>query len=124
MGHYAKVLDGKVVNVIVAEQGFFDSFVDSSPGQWIKTSYNTIGGVHFDQTTGKPSESQSKSLRKNFASIGFIYDKRRDAFIPPKPYESWILNEGTCFWDSPAPHPRDGKPYDWDEAAKQWTPAR
>jgi len=80
MSHFAKVRDGIVVDVIVAEQSFFDSFVDSSPGQWIQTSYNG-------------------SIRKNFAGIGYAYDAERDAFIPPKPPGDYVLNESTCTWE-------------------------
>ena len=85
MAHFAKVRDGLVVDVIVAEPEFFDTFVDDSAGQWIQTSYNTRGGVHYDQD-GNESADQSKSLRKNYAGVGFSYDHALDAFIPPKPY--------------------------------------
>jgi len=105
MGHYAKVLNKKVVNVIVAESDFFDDFIDNSPGKYIQTSYNTRGGVHYDPATGEPSVDQSKALRKNFATKGFTYDEARDAFIPPKPFDSWTLNETTCLWDSPLTYP-------------------
>jgi hypothetical protein len=88
MGHFAKVCDGIVTQVIVAEPEFFNTFVDSSPGQWIQTSYNTIGGQHPE---GRP-------LRKNFAGIGFTYDAERDAFIPPKPEGDYALDEETCLW--------------------------
>jgi hypothetical protein len=88
MGHFAKVCDGIVTQVIVAEPEFFNTFVDSSPGQWIQTSYNTIGGQHPE---GRP-------LRKNFAGIGFTYDVERDAFIPPKPEGDYALDEETCLW--------------------------
>lgn len=110
MSHFAKVVDGIVTQVIVAEPEFFDSFVDSSPGEWIQTSYNTHGGVH---PNGTP-------LRKNYAGIGYTYDKERDAFIPPKPFASWILNEDTCLWDAPIPYPDDGKRYRWDETSLNW----
>lgn len=106
MAHFAKVDGGVVKQVIVAEADFFKSFIDSSPGEWIQTSYNTRGGVHL--LGGTP-------IRKNFAGIGYTYDKQRDAFIPPKPYASWKLNEQTCLWDSPVPHPTDGKTYRWVE---------
>ena len=89
MGHHAKVVNGIVTQVIVAEPEFFDTFVDSSPGEWIQTSYNTRGGQHPE---GRP-------LRKNFAGIGFTYDKERDAFIPPKPEGEFTLNEDTCLWE-------------------------
>ena len=111
MSHFAKVRDGVVIQVLVAEQEFFDTFVDSSPGEWIQTSYNTHGGVHT--LGGTP-------LRKNYAGIGYTYDRVRDAFIPPKPYASWVLNENTCLWDAPTPCPTDGKTYNWDENTQQW----
>lgn len=111
MAHFAKVQDGIVTQVIVAEPEFFDTFVDSSPGEWVQTSYNTHGGVHA--TGGTP-------LRKNYAGIGYTYDKVRDAFIPPKPYPSWVLNENTCLWDAPVPMPQDGKHYRWDEPSLSW----
>lgn len=110
MSHFAKVCDGIVIQVIVAEPEFFTTFVDSSPGEWIQTSYNTYGGQHPE---GRP-------LRKNYAGIGYAYDKNRDAFIPPKPYASWILNENTCLWDAPVAYPTDGKTYNWDENTQQW----
>ena len=111
MAHFAKVNNGIVEQVIVAEPEFFDTFVDSSPGQWIQTSYNTRGGVHT--LGGTP-------LRKNYAGIGFTYDAIRDAFIPPKPFPSWVLNEDTCLWDAPVAYPTDGKNYVWDEATTAW----
>jgi hypothetical protein len=111
MGHYAKVVDGKVTQVIVAEPDFFTTFVDSSPGEWIQTSYNTHGGIHH--LGGTP-------LRKNYAGVGFTYDRQRDAFIPPQPYASWILNEDTCLWSAPIPYPTDGKDYYWNESTLSW----
>jgi len=86
MAHFAKVQNGIVTQVIVAEPEFFQTFVDTSPGEWIQTSYNTRGGVHYKPDTNEPSDDQSKALRKNYAGTGFTYDKTRDAFIPPKPY--------------------------------------
>lgn len=111
MGHFAKVLNGVVQQVIVAEPEFFETFTDDSPGEWIQTSYNTHGGVH--SLGGTP-------LRKNYASTGFIYDKQRDAFIPPKPYPSWLLNEDTCLWEAPVPMPDDGNRYNWNEDTQAW----
>lgn len=111
MAHFAKVVDGVVVSVIVAETEFFSTFVDSSPGEWIQTSYNTRGGVHL--TGGAP-------LRKNFAGIGYSYDKQKDAFIPPRPFPSWTLNEQSCLWQAPVSYPSDGKNYTWDEQSKNW----
>jgi len=111
MAHFAKVLDGKVIQVIVAEPEFFQTFVDSSPGEWIQTSYNTYGGEH--KLGGTP-------LRKNYAGIGFTYDRTLDAFIPPKPFDSWELNEDTCLWRAPVPMPDDGKVYVWNETTTSW----
>jgi hypothetical protein len=110
MAHFAKVNNGVVEQVIVAEPEFFQTFVDSSPGEWIQTSYNTHGGQHPE---GRP-------LRKNYAGIGYTYDRDRDAFIPPKPFASWALNEDTCLWDAPVAYPDDGGLYRWDEAATAW----
>jgi hypothetical protein len=111
MSHFAKVNNGIVVQVIVAEPEFFNSFVDSSPGQWIQTSYNTHGGVHANGGT---------PLRKNYAGIGFTYDAQRDAFIPPKPFPSWILDDDTCLWNAPVSHPNDDKMYYWNEETLSW----
>ena len=110
MTHFAKVVDGKVTQVIVAEPEFFTTFVDSSPGEWIQTSYNTHGGQHPE---GRP-------LRKNYAGIGFTYDAQKDAFIPPQPFNSWLLNETSCLWEAPTPMPTDGKEYQWDEPTTSW----
>lgn len=120
MAHFAKIVDGIVSQVIVAEPEFFDTFVDSSPGQWIQTSYNTRGGVHYDPATGEPSADQSKALRKNYAGVGFSYDAVKDAFISPQPFASWLLNDDTCLWDAPTPMPLDGKMYVWDEPTLAW----
>jgi len=111
MSHFAKVVDGKVSQVIVAEAEFFQTFVDSSPGEWIQTSYNTRGGVHANGGT---------PLRKNYAGVGFTYDRTRDAFIPPQPFASWILDDNTCLWNAPVAMPTDGKHYTWDETTKAW----
>ena len=120
MAHFAKVVDGTVTQVIVAEPEFFETFVDSSPGEWIQTSYNTRGGVHYNPETGEPSADQTKALRKNYAGIGFSYDRTKDAFIPPKPYASWNLNEETCLWESPVAYPTDGQRYTWNEETTSW----
>jgi hypothetical protein len=110
MSHFAKVLDGKVLKVIVAEQEFFDTFVDDSPGTWIQTSYNTRGNQHPE---GRP-------LRGNYAGIGYTYDTTNDVFYAPQPYPSWILNNSTWLWESPVPHPMNGKNYYWDETIINW----
>lgn len=111
MSHFAKVLDGKVVQVIVAELEFFNTFIDTTPGEWIQTSYNTYGGEH--KLGGTP-------LRKNYAGVGYSYNRELDAFIAPKPYESWTLDETTCLWSAPTPMPTDGKIYKWDEPTLSW----
>jgi hypothetical protein len=110
MSHFAKVVDGKVVKVIVAEQEFFDTFIDDSPGSWIQTSYNTIGNQHPE---GRP-------LRGNYAGIGYTYDATNDVFYAPKPFNSWVLNESTWTWEAPIAMPDDGKSYIWDEATTNW----
>lgn len=120
MAHFAKVVDQVVVKVIVAEPAFFETFIDNSPGEWIQTSYNTRGGIHYKPNSIEPSEDQSKALRKNYAGIGFTYDRLRDAFIPPKPYLSWILNEETCLWHAPIEIPTDGNRYTWNEETMSW----
>lgn len=110
MAHFAKVEDGIVTQVIVAEQDVIDSglFGDG----WVQTSYNTLGGQHPE---GRP-------LRKNFAGVGFAYDTVRDAFIPPQPFASWMLNEDTCLWEPPVAYPTDGNMYVWNEDTQAWEP--
>jgi hypothetical protein len=108
MAYYAKVENGVVTNVIVADEDVIGSGVFGSG--WVQTSYNTRGGVH----------PENRPMRKNFAAVGYTYDNVRDAFIPPKPYESWTLNEETCLWDAPVSQPTDGKVYNWDEATTSW----
>jgi len=111
MAHFAKVVDGVVTQVIVAEPEFFQTFVDSSPGEWIQTSYNTHGNQH--KLGGTP-------LRANYAGIGFTYDREKDVFIPQKPFASWLLNEDTYLWEAPVAMPDDGKVYFWDEELVNW----
>lgn len=119
MGSYAKVNNGIVTKCIVAEEDFIATYDDGTPGEWVQTSYNTMGGVHY-QSDGTPSEDQSKALRKNFAGIGFTYDSDRDAFIPPQPYDSWVLNETTCLWECSVAYPTDGQVYEWNEDELSW----
>ena len=111
MAHYAKVNEGIVEQIIVAEVEFFETFLDSSPGEWIQTSFNTYGGVHSD--SGTP-------LRKNYAGVGFTYDLVRDAFYAPQPHPSWTLIESTCQWQAPVTYPDDDKSYEWNEATTNW----
>ena len=117
MSSYAKINNGIVEKVIVAEAEFFDTFVDDTPGIWIQTSYNTRGGVHYEPDSNTPSSDQSKALRKNHAGIGYTYDETKDAFIPPQQFSSWTLNNTTCLWEPPISKPTDGADYKWDESA-------
>ena len=105
MAHFAKIKNGIVTQVIVAEE----EFIEQLPGYWIQTSYNTRGGVH--SLGGTP-------FKKNYAGVGYTYDTLRDAFISPKPYPSWILNEETCLWEAPTTKPEGN--YYWDESTLSW----
>ncbi len=107
MAHFVKIKDDKVVQGIVAEQ----EYIDTLDGEWVQTSYNTFGGEH--KLGGTP-------LRKNYAGVGYTYDRVKDAFIPPNPYISWTLNETTCLWEAPVAYPDDGKEYVWNESTQQW----
>ena len=112
MAHYAQIDDNNIViQVIVAEQNFIDSGAVGDPEKWIRTSYNTQGGVHL---LGKAP------LRMNYAGIGYIYHKELDAFIPPKPFNSWKLNEVLCAWEAPKPKPNNNKMYIWNETILDW----
>ena len=116
MAHFAEVKNGIVTQVIVAEQDFINTL--PNPNDWVQTSYNTYGGKHYDPET---REIDSKPpLRKNYAGIGYRYDKELDAFIPPQPYQSWELNTETCLWEPPTPYPNDNKDYFWNEETLSW----
>lgn len=117
MAHFAKVENGIVTQVIVVEQDVIDSGLFGDPSQWIQTSYNTHGNVHYGQD-GKPDNGVA--LRGNFAGIGYTYNKKLDAFYPPQPYPSWVLSPKTINWESPVPYPNDGKAYQWNEDTKSW----
>jgi len=113
MAHFAKVENGVVTSVIVIDQETLNTpgHPWGDPALWVQTSYNTFGGQHPE---GRP-------LRKNYAGIGYTYDSVRDAFIPPKTYASWVLNESTCDWDAPTPKPVvEGKIFVWDEPTTAW----
>jgi hypothetical protein len=129
MAHYAQLLENVVVQVFVGRDDVVEGIDDwetyyAPEGFTVKqTSYNTRGGVHYDPETGLPSEDQSKALRFNYAGIGFTFDPDKGtdgAFIPPKPFESWVLDEDTCLWVAPFPYPEDGGVYTWDEDAGDW----
>lgn len=110
MSHFAKVIDGIVTEVLVIEQDVIDTGAFGDPALFVQTSYNTHGGQHPE---GRP-------LRKNYAGVGYTYDAARDAFIPPRPFSSWLLDEQTCLWNAPVARPTDGKFYEWDEASLSW----
>ena len=132
MAHFAKIDDdNNVITVIVADSKEICQSLD--PGKWIQTSYNTYAGKHFDPDTRL--EDDGTPLRKNYAGIGMIYDEVRDAFMLPKPFPSWILDEDTCLWEAPVPEPADcfrddvggkefvvgeDKMYEWNEETKSW----
>ena len=137
MGHYAKIDSNNIViQVIVAKADYINTLPDKD--SYIKTSYNTMGGVHYEpspnQNFSTPSSDQSKSLRKNYAAIGGIYDSTRDAFIPPRPVDSdgdvcnsFVLDESTCQWNPPTPEPEytdemkavKNQHWRWDESSYQ-----
>ena len=128
MAHYAYIDDNNLVTSVIVgpDEGsepegvelWEEYFSAKGKGRALRTSYNTRGGVHY--TDGEPSEDQSKALRFNYAGIGFTYDPERDAFVPPKPFESWVLNESTCLWEAPLPYPDDGGSYSWNEDLLAW----
>ena len=120
MGHFAKVNNGKVEQVIVAEADFFNGFVDTSPGTWIQTSYNTRGGKYYTPNTNDLDPDQSKALRGNYAGIGHTYDHTNDVFYAPQPFPSWTISAPTWIWTAPTPMPTEGGPYRWDEPTTSW----
>jgi len=118
MAHFAEINKNNIVlRVLVTDNNDpngdegYKWLVDNLGGTWIKTSYNTVGGQHLLE--GKP-------LRKNYAGVGFSYDAQRDAFVPPKPFDSWLLNEETCLWEAPTPKPDDGNKYVWNQQIVNW----
>ena len=116
MSHFAEVKNGTVTQVIVAEQDFIDTLPNAS--EWIQTSYNTFGGVHYNPETGEPDDGIA--LRKNYAGVGSLYDETVDAFYDPQPFSSWLLNEDTYLWESPIAYPEDGQRYAWNEDTISW----
>jgi hypothetical protein len=118
MSHYAYVRDGKVVEVISAEQEFIDWITKTGHpmyprdiGQWVQTSYNTRAGQHLQGGT---------PIRKNFAGVGYHYDSEADAFYPPRPFDTWILNTETYLWQAPVPIPDEDNLYEWDPTINNW----
>jgi hypothetical protein len=108
MAHFAKIENGLVTQVIVAEQDFINTL--ANPSSWIQTSYNTCGNQH----------PENRPLRGNYAGVGYVYDKVNDVFYTPQPYPSWVLNQSTWLWEAPMPYPQDNKNYQWDETTTSW----
>lgn len=118
MGHYAFLDANNIVTEVITgrDEGELDTDWEQHYGNFRgqvckRTSYNTSGGVHSNGGT---------PFRKNYAGIGYSYDAERDAFIPPKPFESWVLNEDSCLWEAPVAHPNDGGFYNWNEETQEW----
>lgn len=112
MTHFAQINENNIVTrVLVIDQETINTGAFGDPATWIQTSYNTRGGVHI--LGGTP-------LRKNYAGVGYIYDPTRDAFMTPKPFDSWVLDEDACIWQAPISMPDDGKRYFWNEADQIW----
>jgi hypothetical protein len=134
MAHYAFLDDNNIVTEVIVGRdedevvdgiSDWEAYYGEFRGQrCVRASYNTEGGVHYFYNdtleTKEASADQSKAFRKNYAGIGFTYDESRDAFIPPSPYPSWVLNEDTCLWEAPIPYPDDGTDYIWDESTELW----
>jgi hypothetical protein len=124
MAHFAKLDENNVVVFVTVgrqeDDGREQELFERTGDVYKQTSYNTRGGVHYDPETGEPSEDQTKALRFNYAGISFTYDEGRDAFIPPKPFESWVLDEDTCLWEAPLPYPEDEGTYTWNEELFVW----
>ena len=122
MAHFAKIDNSSmVIFVTVGKDGDDELELSARTGDtYRQTSYNTSGGIHYKPNSREPSEDQSKALRKNYAGIGYMYDAARDAFIPPKPFDSWLLDEPTCFWEAPIPYPNDDNAYAWNESTQAW----
>jgi hypothetical protein len=121
MAHYAYLDQNNIVTMIIVGKN-----ENEEPGNWEeyygakRTSYNTRGGIYYNPVTNQPDIDQSKSFRKNYAGVGYTYDADKDAFIPPKIYNSWILNENTCLWEAPILYPNDGQMYVWNEETLSW----
>lgn len=127
MAHFAKLDENNIVTFVTVgrqEDDGLEAELTARTGDVYKqTSYNTRGGVHYNPETGEPSEDQSKALRFNYAGIGFTFDPDKGTdggFIPPKPFDSWVLDEDTCLWKAPLPYPEDGATYTWNEELFVW----
>ena len=117
MSHFARVQNGLVVDINVAEREVLDTGLWGDPAEWIQTSYNTRGGVHYG-ADGQPDGGTP--LRGNYAGIGYVYDSEHDVFYAAQPYPSWTLDQATWTWSAPVAYPTDGKYYTWTESTKTW----
>jgi len=124
MAHFALLNENNIVTFVTAgrdEDNGKEAELSARTGQvYRQTSYNTRGGVYYLPNTNELGPDQSNAFRKNYAGVGYTYDETRDAFIPPQPYASWVLDEDTCLWESPVTMPDDGERYQWDESTGDW----
>ena len=124
MAHFAKLDENNIVIFVTvgseADDGKEDELFARTGDVYRQTSYNTRGGVYYTPNTNEPGPDQTKAFRKNYAGLGYTYDATRDAFIPPQPFPSWVLDESSCLWEAPVPYPTDGKRYVWDEDTTSW----
>lgn len=129
MAHYAFLDHNNIVTEVIVGKNENSEFRDwegyyghMRQQTCKRTSYNTRGGIYFDPVNNLPAADQSQAFRKNYAGVGYSYDPGRDAFIPPKPYASWTLDEFSCTWQAPVAYPNDGQQYQWNESAETWQP--
>ena len=124
MAHFAKLDQNNIVTFVTVgrqeDDGKEQELSERTGDIYKQTSYNTHGGVYYDPITNLPADDQSKAFRKNYAGIGYTYDKYRDAFIPPREFNSWTLDEFSCTWRAPIPYPEDENLYTWNEINQQW----
>lgn len=124
MSHFAKLDENNIVTFVTVgrqeDDGKEQELFERTGDVYRQTSYNTRGGIHYNPETGEPSEDQSKAFRKNYAGIGYTYDELLDAFIPPQPFQSWVIDLDTCLWEAPVAYPTDGEMYTWDEDSVSW----
>lgn len=122
MAHYAFLDENNIVTKVIVGKDENEDGIDWEEFYGAKrTSYNTRGGIYYDSATNLPHADQSKAFRKNYAGIGYTYDPVRDAFIPPKGFDSFVLNEETCLWEAPVPRPDNENVYVWNESTVSWT---
>jgi hypothetical protein len=124
MSHFAKLDENNIVIFVTVgrqeDDGKEAELSERTGDTYKQTSYNTRAGVYYDAATGEPGADQTKAFRKNYAGLGYSYDAALDAFIAPKPYESWVLDEETCQWEAPVAYPTDGLTYKWNESETDW----